>query len=180
MNLYGYSQNNNIEAGVMTKRKVLSLDVVDEEAFQYFATVIEQADLLYKKVPQVENKWIGLTKRYLPSVVENDTLSDFFAGTRKTGTTTGTNRPFEKISIRSVNQPMAPATGYCIRTCKPIPFNKDQPMCADAYKSWQKFGNESYAEKYCHFTGESSNGETSFGKPILKKNWNRAKEIHHL
>jgi hypothetical protein len=180
MNLYGYSQNNNIEAGVMTKRQMLSLDELDDEAFAYFSMVIEQADLLYKKVPQVENKWIGLTRRYLPSVVEIDTLSDFFAGTKKAETTNGTNRTFEKSAIRTVSQPITSATGYCIRTSKHIPFNPAQPMCADAYKSWQKFGNKSYAEKYCHFTGEPSNGETSFAKPILKKNLNRAKEIHHL
>ena len=72
------------------------------------------------------------------------------------------------------------ATGYCIRTGKPIPFDPGSPMCAEAHKSWQRFGNESYAEHYCHFTGEPSAGQTSYAKPILKKNWSKAKEVHKL
>ena len=37
-----------------------------------------------------------------------------------------------------------------------------------------------YLEKYCHFSGEPSNGETSFNKPILKKNWKKAKAKFNL
>ena len=40
--------------------------------------------------------------------------------------------------------------------------------------------NKDLPEKFCHFSGEPSNGETSFNKPILHKNWKKAKEIHKL
>ena len=70
--------------------------------------------------------------------------------------------------------------GYCIRTGTPIPFNIEKPMTYEAFKSWSKFSNPEYAEKYCHFSGEPSNGETSLGKPILKKNWKKAKQIFEL
>ena len=53
-------------------------------------------------------------------------------------------------------------------------------MGYDAYKSWSKYSDTEYPEKFCHFSGEHSNGETSVSKPILKKNWKRAKEIHGL
>ncbi|MCW5923575.1 MAG: hypothetical protein KIS77_14620 [Saprospiraceae bacterium] len=56
-----------------------------------------------------------------------------------------------------------------------ITFNVEKPLSYDAYKSWSKFGDPNYAEKFCHFSGESSNGETSVAKPILKKNWQKAK-----
>jgi phosphatidylserine/phosphatidylglycerophosphate/cardiolipin synthase-like enzyme len=69
-------------------------------------------------------------------------------------------------------------TGFCIRTGAPIPFNVEKPMSYEAYKSWSKYSDANYSEKYCHFSGEPSNGETSAGKPILKKNWTKAKEIH--
>ena len=49
------------------------------------------------------------------------------------------------------------------------------PFSQKAYKSWQKFKNEEYPEKYCHYSGEPSYGETSFSKPILKKNWRKSK-----
>ncbi|HKG06835.1 MAG TPA: hypothetical protein VKB19_10280 [Pedobacter sp.] len=61
--------------------------------------------------------------------------------------------------------------GYCIRTGVPIPFNAIRPYCDEAYKSWANYSNSDYKEKYCHFSGESSNGATSLNKPILKKNW---------
>ena len=53
-------------------------------------------------------------------------------------------------------------------------------MSYEAYKSWNKYGDVDYAEKYCHFSGESSDGKTSVSKPILKKNWKKAKEEFDL
>ncbi len=70
--------------------------------------------------------------------------------------------------------------GYCIRTGVPIPFNVEKPMCYEAFKSWSKYSDPDYSEKFCHFSGEPSNGETSVSKPILKKNWKKAKEIFNL
>lgn len=72
------------------------------------------------------------------------------------------------------------ASGFCIRTGVSIPFNLDKPLGSDAYKSWNKFGDPDYPEKFCHFSGELSNGETSVNKPILKKNWKKAKETFNL
>lgn len=71
-------------------------------------------------------------------------------------------------------------TGYCIRTGVEIPFNVEKPMCYDAYKKWNEFGDPDYPEKFCHFSGEPSNGETSVSRPIMKKNWKKAKEIFNL
>lgn len=70
--------------------------------------------------------------------------------------------------------------GYCIRTGVAIPFNVEKPMSYDAFKAWNKYGDSEYPEKFCHFTGEPSNGETSVSRPILKKNWKKAKELHDL
>ncbi len=70
--------------------------------------------------------------------------------------------------------------GYCIRTGVEIPFNVEKPFSASAYKLWAKYGDMDYPEKYCHFSGEPSDGETSFNKPILKKNWKKAKERFNL
>ena len=68
-------------------------------------------------------------------------------------------------------------TGFCIRTGVPIPFNIEIPMCSEAHKSWSKYKNPEYPENFCHFSGEPSNHETSKGKPILHKNWKKAKEL---
>lgn len=71
-------------------------------------------------------------------------------------------------------------TGYCIRTGVQIPFNVKKPLSTDAYKKWNEFGDPNYPEKYCHFSGEPSNGKTSVAKPILAKNWKKAQEIFNL
>lgn len=71
-------------------------------------------------------------------------------------------------------------TGYCIRTAKPIPFNINRPMSDEGYQSWVKVGNVDFPEKFCHFSGEPSNGETTYASPILRKNWKKAKEIFNL
>ena len=72
------------------------------------------------------------------------------------------------------------SSGFCIRTGVPIPFNVEKPMSYDAFKSWSKYSDPDYPEKFCHFSGEPSNGETSVSKPILKKNWKKAKEVFDL
>jgi phosphatidylserine/phosphatidylglycerophosphate/cardiolipin synthase-like enzyme len=72
------------------------------------------------------------------------------------------------------------STGYCIRTGTKIPFDVEKPLSPDAFKAWNKFADADYPEKYCHFSGEPSKGETSVNKPILKKNWKTAQKEHGL
>lgn len=70
--------------------------------------------------------------------------------------------------------------GYCIRTGESIDFNPARPFSVKAYKSWVQFGNKKYKENYCHYSGEKSYGETSFAKPILRKNWDKAKRMFNF
>ncbi|HNG44142.1 MAG TPA: hypothetical protein PK203_20670, partial [Cyclobacteriaceae bacterium] len=88
----------------------------------------------------------------------------------------------EMVSKDNINIKRSPILenlmGHCIRTGVQIPFNLERPLSYDAYLTWSQFSNGDYPEKYCHFSGEPSNGETSFNYPILKKNWQRAKEVH--
>jgi phosphatidylserine/phosphatidylglycerophosphate/cardiolipin synthase-like enzyme len=81
---------------------------------------------------------------------------------------------------QSTSSQVKTQNGFCIRTGVEIPFNVEKPFCAEAYKKWKEVGNKDLPEKFCHFSGEPSNGETSFNKPILHKNWKKAKEIHKL
>lgn len=177
MNLYNFSQDNNIEAGVLTNRKgilgsITSQDTLENEAAGYFQRVIEQSDILFLKEPKFESTMLGLSRRYTNSVIETDKLSDFFNNKLKADTS------FKKDTF--IPKQATKQMGFCIRTGTQIPFNPKLPMCDTAFQSWKKFGNNEYPEKYCHFSGELSNGETSFSKPILRKNWTKAKETHNL
>lgn len=79
-----------------------------------------------------------------------------------------------KIQIPKFSEKL---TGFCIRTGAPIPFNVQKPLSYEAFKLWNKYGDPDFAERFCHFSGEPSNGETSVNRPILKKNWKKAKEV---
>ncbi len=175
MNLYNFSQDNNIEAGVLTNRKGIlesftSLDTLENDAATYFQRVIAQSDLLFLKAPKFESTRLGFSRSYTKSIIETDKLSDFFGNILKTET-------FVKKETFIPKQ-LTKVSGFCIRTGRQIPFNSKLPMCDTAFQSWKKFNNDEYRENYCHFSGEPSNGETSFSKPILRKNWTRAKETN--
>lgn len=188
MNLYSYSQDNNIEAGILTKTGLLGRnspkfiseltteDNVDSESSAYFSRVIDQSELLFKKVSVFENANFGISKKYKTSNIEEDKLSDFFVN--RISYDTKSSKPNYEKSKYNTPKPKTEKTGYCIRTGKPIPFNINEPMCDEARQSWSKFGNVNYQENFCHFSGEPSNGETSKSRPILNKNWKKAQEIH--
>lgn len=179
MNLYNYSQDNNIEAGVMAKRVLFSSDSLDEQAWIYFDRVIEQAELLFHAVPQYESTMLGLTKRFKESKIEIHKLTDFFENRYKDEFSKRKDF-YETKKVESLQQIQAKKikTGYCISTGIEIPFNKEKPMSYGAYKKWNK--DKDHHESFCHFSGEPSNGETSVNRPILKKNWKKAQEIYGL
>ena len=170
MNLYDYSQNNNIEFGIVTKTSLLgsiagnTASTLDEDANNYFTTVIKKSQYFFKKIPKFENKMLGFSKKYIESEVEIDSIFDIFKNKPKKGTKPTYKKKYTSKKI-----------GYCIRTGEEIEYNTKIPFSQKAYKSWEKFKNEEYPEKYCHYSGETSNGETSFSKPILKKNWRKSK-----
>jgi len=187
MNLYSFSQDNNIEAGVLTKSgflgrnspKLLSTadDDVDSDSAKYFLKVIEYADLLFKNTPQYKKGMLGLTEKYDKSEIEVDKLTDFFANRTKYD-----NKPY-KTSEQKSEKPVSKGekTGYCIATGTEIPFNVKKPMSYEAYKIWNKEGGDTdKSQKFCHFSGETSNGDTSVNSPILRKNWKQAKEQFDL
>ena len=184
MNLYSYSQDNNIESGVLTKAGLLknltglSNSLIgetdfDKQASAYFWKVIEQSEPLFCKEPVFQSGFLGFNKKSEHSEIKVNKLSSVFAEAKSIKVENETNK---KVELKDNSTP----TGYCIRTGAKIPFNIEKPLFPEAYKSWNRYGDVDYAEKYCHFSGELSGGETSVSKPILKKNWKKAKEIFSL
>ena len=56
--------------------------------------------------------------------------------------------------------------GNCIRCGVTIEFNPDRPMCPKCYKSWSKYKNPDFTEKYCHDCGQPY--KTSIARPQCK------------
>lgn len=174
MNLYGYSQDNNIEFGILTDPSIvgnisstITGSNLDDDALVYFKQVIKDSELLFERKPNYESKFAGLQKSYIDSTTLKDDLTNRLILTR----------PKEKQRLSKQKSQVTEASnsgGYCIRTGENIEFNPERPMSNKAFKMWNKYGDKDYEEKYCHYSGEPSNGETTFAKPILRKNWKKA------
>ena len=175
MNLYGFSQNNNIEAGVLMEFSLsgvftnASLDLDSED---YFKQVFEQAELIFHKTPNFKKGNLLTSTKYLGSEIVIDKIDDYFRvkPTKKVFTA---KQPVQKTATPD-------KLGYCIRSGKQIPFNIERPLDDYAFKMWSKYKDVDYTEKYCHFSGELSDGKTSVKRPILAKNWRAAKEKFNL
>lgn len=156
MNLYDFSMNNNIEFGILSKNKFLGSDSLDTDASEFFQTVADGAKTIYRQVAKFETSLGGFKRKFTGIEVELDETNKFYLTDRKT-------------SVRKPND--SKRIGFCIRTGEAIEFNVKMPFSEKSYKSWNKFKDENYKEKFCHFSGEKSNGDTTFKKPILAKNW---------
>ena len=86
MNLYEYSQNNNIEFGIYSPRKNFANPIfgntIDEDAYKYFEEIILNSELMFKKKP-IYKSFLGISKKYLHSEIEVDNLSNTFKGIDK-------------------------------------------------------------------------------------------------
>ena len=167
MNLHAYSQNNNIEFGVVVdKQGVLALkgrllnDVLDADAFNFFEEVIESSEVKFKREPRpkLKDKLIKLRKgAYTHSETTIDELSKLF-----------------KVSVKIKK-------GYCIRTGIEIPFDIKMPMSSNGYNQWVDDGrNKLQPELYCHFSGEKSEGANSLAFPVLKKYYRKVAQSNDM
>jgi hypothetical protein len=150
MNLHSYSQNNNIETGVIFKKT----DRVYKESLVFFDQVFFNAEWYYSKTPTYKKIFFGLFKRYVGS---QETVN--FK---------------EPTKITSISD----QTGFCIRTGAKISLNHKWPYHINAYKKWVVTGNVKYEENFCHFSGKKSFGKTSFLKPILPSEWEEYYKIY--
>lgn len=86
----------------------------------------------------------------------------------------------KKIKPKAKKKTKTKKSGYCIRTGEEIPFNIKKPFNKKSWTSWNAYKDKEYKEKFCHFSGEKSSGQTTYNKPILRKNWDKASKMHKL
>ncbi|WP_114778722.1 phospholipase D family protein [Botryobacter ruber] len=193
INLYDYSFKNNIEFGVLYENKLLSKFTGnnDNEVWNTCKDLAEANAVVYINRPMYADYDDYRSSKVLLDLTEalykgqavpksGKKLADFEdeLDFDKVYSEMPTRQSEQKQTAAAYSpKPVAEKTfvpGYCIRTGVKIPFNPKAPLCHDAYKSWAQFKNEDFKEKYCHYSGEASNGETSVRRPILRKNWNKA------
>lgn len=64
--------------------------------------------------------------------------------------------------------------GFCIRCKKEIALNPSVPYCVECYKSWKKYANPTYQEKYCHICGKDN--ASMLHKPVCYDCYKQNKE----
>lgn len=165
LNLHQFSVKNNIEIGIMLERKLLSFNgdkQLDSQIFDYINEVVENSELVYDHSTNQKSSFFGLFKGKKKRHVEYDATDIVYQNQEPKNT--------------------VKRTGFCIRTGVQIPFNIKAPFSKPAFESWSKWKNKDFKEKFCHFSGEVSNGETNFSRPVLAKNYAAAmrlqKELH--
>ena len=89
-----------------------------------------------------------------------------------------TERKSSEVKSSNIKSMVNKSTGFCIRTGVPIPFDILRPFTYDAFKKWDEHKNDDFPEKFCHFSGEHSDGQTSKRRPVLGKNWKKAEATY--
>ena len=160
MNLYDFSQNNNIEFGIKLNLSEEPLEQFEKNASKFIQDVITRSELIYQNnAVSEETTFMGF---------ENVVNS---VDRKNRGIVTPKKQPSSKKAtfIGNVDN-----TGYCIRTGEKIKFNMRMPMTQESFRVWSIFKENFYPENYCHCTGENRNGQTSMARPVLEENWELA------
>jgi hypothetical protein len=181
INFHDSSFKNNIEFGVYSEVTLLNTfqNSPDDDAWNYCWDIAYNKQAVFIKRPVYEKKLLSsiLGKSYIKSNVLYDITDQVYGNSRRANDLLKTLSEFpSELGLGSEEKAKPIRTelddqkyGYCIRTGKQIPYNPKRPLDYQAYKVWESFGsNLDYPEKYCHKTGNSSNGKTSMRNPILK------------
>ena len=85
--------------------------------------------------------------------------------------TPGQGTPTETRPSTAPDQPTAAIPdkqdsplGHCIRCQAPVALDPEKPYCAQHFRVWARYGDETYEEKFCHSCGKGHT--TSKAKPL--------------
>ena len=139
MNLLEFSQHNNDEMGILVSRQ--DDPGLFEEIRKEAQRILQASEEVRVKVSRVEP---AETVAPPPPVATRDTPR---APQRK---------PEPSVGI--------PKVGFCIRDKAAIPANPGKPYCERCYRSWNRYKDPEYEEKYCHICGEGN--DSTMVKPL--------------
>jgi len=158
MNLYDFSQDNNIEAGILLETPFIKMltgtKTLDIQAMEYFDEVIANSELLFKKQPEYITGKLGFGKKYEKSIIVENKIENIIKIKK------------EVITYKKFNN------GYCIRCGKnDINLKPTVPYCKECYSDWKKTNDKNHPEKYCHICGD--NNRTSLNYPACTNCYRR-------
>jgi phosphatidylserine/phosphatidylglycerophosphate/cardiolipin synthase-like enzyme len=148
MNLYDFSQDNNIEAGVLLDTPLLNrltrTYTVDQQAMDYFSDVIDNSELLFRKEPQYTSGTFGIGKKFDKSIVIENKIEDLIKLKKET------------------RQNPSHTSGFCIKCHTEIPLKPTVPYCKNCYSDWKKINDKTHQEVFCHICGEKNKSSLAF------------------
>jgi phosphatidylserine/phosphatidylglycerophosphate/cardiolipin synthase-like enzyme len=127
LNLYQYSQHNNIEMGIKVTQSV------DGE--------------LYAAINDEVERILGESRPYQIKLLEKDKKEDVVKEKQIAN---------EISKTAEYSKDQSKRMGYCIRCASKMPLNPERPLCNSCYQSWARFGDPKYPEKFCHICGKES------------------------
>lgn len=68
-----------------------------------------------------------------------------------------------------------PQNGFCIRCKTTIPPNPVEPYCRGCFRTWNRYKNSDYGEKYCHTCG--TDVETTKAKPVCLSCYRKYRDV---
>lgn len=152
MNLYEFSLQNNDEMGILVSKE----EEGDKELFEAILAEVQRFDRgserLRVTVSRVEP---AETVAPPPPVATRDTPR------------APQRNPEPSIGI--------PKVGFCIRDKAAIPASPGKPYCERCYRSWSRFKNDEYAEKYCHICGKEN--DSTMAKPLCLPCYRQYKDV---
>ncbi|MDI1317061.1 phospholipase D family protein [Flavobacterium sp.] len=185
LNLLGKSMTGNVEYGISFTTSKLTIDKLYTDSMSSTNEVIKSNPCVYVKRPMFKKTNLGLSKKYINSVILFDETHSLY-NNRRFANKFYNDFDYElfendvkpsREEFHSVNEPKGrnqnysrndnSDSGYCIRTGVKIPFDTSRPFSLEAYRTWATFENWEFPEKYCHKTGKFSNGKTSMANPVL-------------
>jgi Phosphatidylserine/phosphatidylglycerophosphate/cardiolipin synthases and related enzymes len=154
MNLYQYSQENNIEFGIRAQKQA------DPELYNEIYNEIQRIYRIsqFDQSPAPEKTSSSKSK---PAVSKKPTSADSKSA-QKTVANAASNSNFLAMLPK-----LSDSKCHCIRCGTEMGENPTEPLCKKCLSSWRRYKNEEFAEKYCFSCGTEI--ETTYAKPICTK-----------
>ena len=171
MNLYGYSEVNNEEMGLLVSLKEdrrLYEQITDE----VLRIVEGSRDAPIEEAQAKTEHSVGspLTR----GMAQANRTSSVAPKDRNV---TATAKPQSRPSGKALSRPSAgvPSHGFCIRCKTEVPTDPSKPYCRRCYTTWELFENPEYEEKHCHTCG--SEHTSTLLKPVCLSCYRKYKDV---
>ena len=152
MNLHEHSQTHNWEMGIRFSK------TDDREIYN---DVIQEIKLLLRQTkPHVTTVVAEPRPHYNADLFQKPPKKTVFKPTK----------PPRKGIITKILDTVSGEAAWCIRCGKALPeFDLQKPYCDSCFRSWSRFKNDKYREKFCHGCGSDVTlSVISFEKPLCR------------